>query len=86
MWNPICYWFGCVPDYEHPRCLRPEYVVPCKRCGASVTSYSDRVGGTRHSRAMHAIAFWCWRRWVPAKCPDCHHRFGSHTHCDCLPF
>lgn len=86
MWNPICYWFGCVPDYEHPREVNPDYVVPCQRCGAHDTDYSDRVGDTRHHRAMQAIAYWCWRRWVPAKCRDCHQRFGSRAHCDDLPF
>ena len=86
MRNLLCWWFGCVPDYEHPREVSPSYVVPCSRCQASDTSYADRVGDTRHSRLIHALGYWLWRRWVPAKCPDCHHRYGVHEQCDQLPF
>jgi len=86
MQNPLCFWFGCVPDYEHPCGLSPNYVVPCARCGARDTDYADRVGDTRHARAMGALAYWFWRRWIPAKCPDCQHRLGAHEHCDVLPF
>lgn len=83
--NPICHWFGCVPDYAHASRFDPG-VVPCKRCGAPDTTYADRVGDTRHRRLMEAARFWCWRRWMPTKCPGCGHRYGSHAGCDVLPF
>lgn len=86
MQNPICYWFGCVPDYEHPCAMAPNYVVPCSRCSAPDTDYADRVGDTRHRRAVQAAAYWFWRRWLPVRCPDCRHRYGSHAQCDVLPF
>lgn len=83
-----CWWFGCDPDYDedrdHPCGLSPNYVVPCKRCGAHDTDYADRVGDTRHNRLMEWLRYWCFRRWWPAPCVDCGKRFGDHS--ECLPF
>ena len=42
---------GCYPDYNHPCELAPNYIVPCKRCGAADTDYADRVGDTRENAA-----------------------------------
>ena len=81
----ICWWFGCVPDYRHPSCQPGSPVVPCLRCGAPDTDYSDCVGDTRHRRmieGLHDRLLWWW----PEKCPDCGKRFGRHEACDTLPF
>lgn len=86
MKNPICWWFGCDPDYGHSCELDPSYVVPCKRCGAPDTSMEDRVGETKHSRFVCLFAYWLWRKWVSAKCSDCGRRYGNHEQCDELPF
>lgn len=80
----ICWWFGCDPDYDHPCELSPNYVVSCKRCGASDTSYSDRVEDTRHQRMVDWLRYWLFRRWSLEKCGDCGRRFGKHE--GCLPF
>lgn len=52
--QPVCWWFGCVPDYD--RMFYDTYQEtwtepPCKRCGALECLYSDLVGDTRHERA-----------------------------------
>lgn len=86
MRNPICWWFGCNPDYGYPCELAPSYVVPCTRCGAPDTDYSDRIGDTRHNRAVQWAMWWLWRKWIPARCSDCGRRFGKHEHCEDLPF
>lgn len=82
----VCWWHGCQPDYEHPCELAPNYVVPCKRCGAPDTSYADRVGDSRHYRTKQWAWWWLWRKWWPAKCSDCGKRFGNHERCDDFPF
>jgi len=86
--NFLCWWFGCDPDYDedrdHPCGLSPNYVVPCRRCGAHDTDYADRVGDTRHNRLRHWLRYWLFRRWWPERCCDCGKRFGNHY--DCLPF
>ena len=50
-----CWWFGCQPDYYavYYDTTRDGWseAVPCKRCGATDTSYGDQVGDTRHRRA-----------------------------------
>lgn len=79
-----CWWFGCQPDYNHPCELSPNYVVPCKRCGALDTTYEDRVGVTRHNRLMRWLRYWFFRRWWPERCIDCGKRFGRHD--ECVPF
>lgn len=78
----LCWWFGCDPDYSK---VSRELVIPCKRCGATDTSYGDRVGDTRQHRMADgllriAILF------RPPKCNDCGKRFGNHDDCDNLPF
>lgn len=87
-WNRLlgllCWWFGCLPDYDHPCELSPNYVVPCRRCGERDTSYADRVGDTRHAKLIQVLRYWLWRRWMPAKCSDCGKRRGGHD--QCLPF
>lgn len=80
----VCWWFGCDPDCDHSCGLSPNYVVPCKRCGAQDTHYDDRLGDTRHNRFMQQLRYWCWRRWWPVPCGDCGKRFGEHS--DCCPF
>lgn len=79
-----CWWFGCNPDYE----AMQHYCkyVPCKRCGAHDTPYADRVGDTRHNRAMGWLRYWLWRRWLPTKCPACGSRFEHRSDCDWIPF
>jgi hypothetical protein len=81
-----CWWHGCLPDYDHPCELAPNYVVPCKRCGAPDTSYSDRVGDSRSNRVRQWAWWWLWRKWWPAKCGACGKRFGNHEQCDDFPF
>lgn len=49
-----CWWFGCLPDYR-PSSYGFTEAVPCERCGAGDTSYSDRVGDTRHARFMDRL-------------------------------
>lgn len=79
-----CWWFGCRPNYEAERqCWE---VIPCDRCGAADTSYSDRVGDTRHNRLMDWLAYWFWHRWVPKKCAACGAWFGHKSDCDGIPF
>ena len=82
----ICWWFGCVPDYDAIHYDESGWSdsVPCGRCGAEDTDYGDRVGDTRHNKTMCWFRYWLFRRWWPAKCHDCGNRFGSHS--ECLPF
>lgn len=78
----LCWWFGCEPDYI-ARAYNHD-ATPCTRCGAHDVSYSDMVGDTRHHRFVEALSF--WKRWLPARCGDCHKRFGDHSKCDDIPF
>jgi hypothetical protein len=84
MRNPICWWFGCDPDHNDSCSTAPNYVVPCKRCGAPDTAYADRIGDTKHNRTADWLRYWCLRRWWPVRCDCCGKRFGSHD--ECLPF
>jgi hypothetical protein len=83
----ICWWFGCQPDYmamDHGCEL-----IPCERCGAADTSYSDRCGDTRHNRLIerwYRFTWWLVRRWLPLKCPACGGRYGCKAGCDGIPF
>ncbi len=79
-----CWWLGCTPDYDHPTELKPNYAVPCQRCGANDTSYADRVGDTRHSRLKSALRYWLRGRWASSPCTDCGKRSGNND--QCLPF
>lgn len=80
-----CWWFGCSPDYE---AMRPDCdCVPCAHCGAADTTYEDRIGDTRHSRAVEWLCYWLWRRWWPEKCHRCGCKFDNHcADCQGLPF
>jgi hypothetical protein len=80
----LCWWRGCDPDYEHPCELAPNYIVPCKRCGAADTDYADRVGETRENAAKDVARRILLRWWLPEKCGDCGKRYGTHH--DCVPF
>ena len=80
----VCWWFGCRPDYEAMR--HDCDVIPCERCGAEDTWYSDRVGDTQHNRAKAWLAHWLWYRWLPTKCPACGGRYGCKPDCDGIPF
>ncbi len=86
----MCWWFGCDPDYEatyYDTGLDGwSEAVPCKRCGATDTTYGDRVGDTRHRRAVKLVRYWLFRRWWPEKCHECGKRFGTHSECDGIPF
>ena len=74
-----CFWFGCAPDEPNGY-----GVVPCKRCDNHDVNYSDMVNDTRHERTKSRCKYWLFRRWIPAKCPDCNKRYGRHD--TCLPF
>lgn len=74
----ICWWHGHRPDYKRSAWNGDYYPVPCSRCGASDTSYSDQVGDTRHNRTKEWVHYWLFRRWIPAKCQDC----GRRSMCD----
>lgn len=53
IYRPICWWFGCVPDYEsvYFDSLQDMWTEPpCKRCGAHWVAYSDMVGDSRQAR------------------------------------
>ena len=84
-----CWWFGCVPD-ESRVCgcdsdRNYDYNTPCKRCDCFDVSYADMVGDTRHNRLKEWLRYWLFRRWIPAKCPDCGKR--PYKPCDkCIPF
>ena len=89
LWNRLlCWWLGCVPDYDavHYDSARDGWTdaVPCKRCGASDTTYGDRVGDTRKNRVAAWLRYWLWRRWWPARCQECGQKGGKP--CDCPPF
>lgn len=81
-----CWWFGCCPDYE---AMRHDYeAIPCERCGAADTSYSDRVGDTRHARMVDRFQRLRWRlldSWRPKPCPACGQR-KCKPDCDWIPF
>lgn len=82
-----CWWFGCIPDYDAMR--HDCEVIPCERCEAPDTSYSDRVGDTRHARFVNSWRWLYWRaigRWLPTKCLACGKRFGCKPDCDGIPF
>lgn len=81
-----CWWYGCQPDYDRPSAIAPDYIVPCKRCGAPDTSYADRVGDTRHHRTRAALRYWLYRRWWPAPCSECGGRWRHRDGCDGFPF
>ena len=83
----ICWWFGCKPIFgsEH----HGDGVMPCERCGASDTTYEDRVGDTRHTRLKARCTYWLWLRWQPhwfTKCPACGQRGTCKPDCDGIPF
>lgn len=86
----MCWWFGCEADYDatYYDTGREAWsdAVPCKRCGAADTSYSDRVGDTRHRRAVAWLRYWLFRRWWPARCHECGGRFAHAKDCDGIPF
>ena len=82
-----CWWFGCAPYYEAMD--HGSEAVPCERCGAWDTTYSDRVGDTRHARFVEAVRLTWWRavgRWIPSRCPACGERFKCKSDCDGIPF
>lgn len=54
-------------------------------CGEYVP-YSDMVGDTRRNRAVGAMRYWLWRRWLPRKCFACGAWFGHRGDCDGIPF
>lgn len=83
----LCWWFGCQPIYEAEH--HGSGVMPCERCGAPDTTYSDRVGDTRHARATGALRRFRWNlfdRWRPAKCHACQQRGKCAPECDGIPF
>lgn len=62
--------------------------IPCERCGAADTSYSDRVGDTRHARMVDRLRRLRWRlldSWRPRPCPACGQR-KCKPDCDGIPF
>lgn len=77
----LCWWFGCRP---HPHADPYSDLIPCDRCGAADTSYSDRVCDTRHNRLVerwHWLAWWTLRRWIPHKCHACGGRWSCRPDC-----
>lgn len=82
-----CWWFGCRPIYEAEH--HGDGVMPCERCGAPDTTYADRVGDTRHRRAVDALRGLWWHlvlRWLPRRCPACGRRGRCSSDCDGVPF
>lgn len=82
----LCWWFGCHPIYaaEHYG-----EVMPCERCGAPDTSYSDRVGDTRHARMVDRLRGLRWRMfdsWRKKPCHACGRRKCCAVDCDGIPF
>ena len=78
-----CAWFGCVPP-------PPEDAVPieyarCTRCDSPL-DYADMVEESRHERCKAAIHYWFWRKWWPARCPDCGRRYRCDETVDHIPF
>ena len=53
-----CWWRGCEPDYAGAT----GDAVPCRRCAACDTTYSDRVGDTRRARVRGWLAERLWHR------------------------
>lgn len=83
----MCWWFGCQPDYEAMR--HDCEAIPCERCGAEDTWYSDRVGDTRHARMVGRLRRLRWillDSWRPRPCPACGGRYGCKPDCDGIPF
>ncbi|MBI5255383.1 MAG: hypothetical protein HY855_02710 [Burkholderiales bacterium] len=82
-----CWWFGCLPDYEAMQ--HDAEAIPCDRCGAPDTTYSDRCGDTRHARFVDLLRQLRWQllyRWLPTKCPACGERYACRADCDGIPF
>ena len=81
----LCWWFGCKPDFDNKKQIdHYDYAIPCKRCGAYDTPYSDWVGDTRHNRFCEIVKYMFFRKWFPKKCKECGKRYGDHG--DCIPF
>ncbi|MDQ7745402.1 hypothetical protein [Hydrogenophaga pseudoflava] len=83
----ICWWFGCSPIYEAEH--HGSGTMPCERCGAPDTTYSDRVGDTRHLRMVERLRWVKWKlleSWRPKPCPACGKRGECADDCDGVPF
>lgn len=83
----ICWWFGCSPIYEAEH--HGSGTMPCERCGAPDTTYSDRVGDTRHHRMVERLRSIKWmllESWRPKPCPACGQRGNCDDDCDGIPF
>ena len=81
----ICWYLGCNLDYSAGLQNGCD-AIPCRRCGANDTTYSDRCGDTRHNRAKDLFSWWLWRRWLQRRCKECGARFGCRADCDAPPF
>ena len=86
MW---CWWFGCVPGdlarHYYSDGSGCDDFYHCKRCGNEV-DYGDLVGDTRHNRFKENMNYYLFRKWFPAKCPDCGRRYGHDESIDHIPF
>lgn len=78
--NLRCWWFGCESDPQDP--APPEH-AECMHCG-QIVGYESMAVITRYNKTKEFLNYCLFRRWWPARCSDCGHRFGSHE--DCLPF
>ena len=84
-----CWWFGCSPVH----CDEEVYgygVMPCERCGASDTTYEDRIGWTLHARLgdwLRRLRWHLFDRWRPHPCQACGKPLGKcASDCDGIPF
>ena len=86
----LCWWFGCDADHDNAQSWHDydhwEYHVPCRRCDCKDVSYADQVGDTRHNRFKNWCNYWLFRKWWPAKCSECGHRFKCDESIDHIPF
>lgn len=78
----LCWWFGC--HLEDDPIGYPDYQI-CQRCGDCM-DYYDLVSDTRHNFFKEWVSYWLFRKWLPAKCSECGHRFKHDSNVDHIPF
>ena len=79
----LCGWFGCVlPPPEDPV---PIGHARCARCDKAL-EYVDLVAESRHERCKAWVRCWFWRKWWPARCLYCGHRYRCDESIDHIPF
>lgn len=79
-----CWWFGHAPDYQAR--MYGDDCTPCERCGIEDIDYGDLVQPSRHEFLKAKIPYLFYRKWFPAKCPDCGHRYKCDETNEHIPF